>query len=100
MDEKTNHVDSERADERDPESADGALAERIGSRSRLSSEDGSDPGADELKESGVAPVGVSGVDVVAISPGETAGRAPPGRRGAPPPANRGSIFGGLSPLVF
>jgi EmrB/QacA subfamily drug resistance transporter len=79
MDEKTNHVDSERADERDPESADGALAERIGSRSLLSSEDGSDPGADELKESGVAPVGVSGVDVVAISPGETAGRPLPGR---------------------
>ena len=54
---------SEQAD-RDPKSADRAMT----GGSVPAPEAGSDPGAEELIESGVAPVGVAGVDVVAIAP--------------------------------
>jgi EmrB/QacA subfamily drug resistance transporter len=51
--------------ERDPETADAALSGRVSGGSLGSAEEGNDPAAEELKESGVVPVGVAGVDVVA-----------------------------------
>jgi EmrB/QacA subfamily drug resistance transporter len=54
----------EGAESRDPESADRVLAG--GKAAPLQA--GDDPGAEELIESGMAPVGVAAVDVVAISP--------------------------------
>ncbi len=54
----------EGAESRDPESADRVLAG--GKVAALQA--GDDPGAEELIESGMAPVGVAAVDVVAISP--------------------------------
>jgi len=53
--------------ERDPESADAVMVGRMGVPSQSPDEGSEDPAADELKESGVAPVGVSAVDVVATS---------------------------------
>ena len=54
----------EGAESRDPESADRVLTG--GRAAPLAA--GDDPGAEELIESGMAPVGVAAVDVVAISP--------------------------------
>jgi EmrB/QacA subfamily drug resistance transporter len=66
MDDKTNPSRVER----DPESADAALTGRVGApRPGIDAAgEGTDPAAEELKEAGVAPVGVAAVDVVATSP--------------------------------
>lgn len=60
----------ERADlNRDPESADRALSGgEAAAHKALAGQAGDDPGAEELVESGVTPVGIAAVDVVAISP--------------------------------
>jgi EmrB/QacA subfamily drug resistance transporter len=56
---------SEQADpHRDPESANLAMT----GSAMPAREAGSDPGAEELVEAGIVPVGVAGVDVVAIAP--------------------------------
>jgi EmrB/QacA subfamily drug resistance transporter len=58
--------------ERDPESADGALVEKISADALAA-----DPAREELEEAAVAPIGVAAVDVVATAPQDTP--ALPGR---------------------
>lgn len=72
MDDKT----SPHRIEHDPESADAALTGRADLTRTEIAGAGADPATDELKEAGIAPIGIAAVDVLATSPESSADPLP------------------------